>query len=263
MGGGRMDSDDRSGAGVPTSAQIWNYWQGGSEHGFADREAGERWLLSFPGVTDLARSSRAFITRSVRFLAGEAGLDQVLDIGPGLPTANPTHELVERINPHARVGYVDIDQHVLQRYRALLGEQSRHVVLDADMCDPRSVLLRVAESLDLNRPVGLMLMGVLGHAGDEEQVLRVVHDLVGGLASGSYLAIHETVDTDPESVRAAEEYAATGAPPYLLRRPEVVADYFRGLNLVEPGLVPCHQWRPDGAEPAPEHASLCAVGRKP
>ncbi len=263
MGGGRTDSDDRSGAGAPTSAQVWNYWQGGSEHGSAGREAGERGRLAFPGVLDVARSSRAFITRSVRFLVGEAGVDQVLDIGPGLPTANPTHEIVERISPHARVGYVDVDPQVRQRYRELLGEQTRHAVLEADMCDPRSTLLRVAEFFDLNRPVGLMLMGVLGHAGDDEQVLRVVHDLVGGLASGSYLGIHETIDSDPEAARAAEEYAATGAPPYLLRSPDVVADYFRGLDLVDPGLVPCHQWRPDGAEPAPEHFSRCAVGRKP
>lgn len=263
MGGAATDSDDTSGTGTPTSARVWNFWQGGCDHGEVDRAAGERSLLVFPGVADLARSSRAFITRSVRFLAGEAGVQQVLDIGPGLPTENPTHEIVERVNPHARVVYVDNDSQVLGRYRTLLDGQSQHACVDADMCDPQSILRRTRGFLDLDRPVGLMLMGVLGHAGGEEQVLRVVHELVGGLASGSYLAIHETVDTAPGVARATEEYAASGALPYELRSPELVADYFRGLELVEPGLVPCHQWRPDGADPAPENASLCAVGRKP
>ncbi len=263
MDGAPTDSDDPSGTDVPTSARVWNFWQGGCDHGEVDREAGERSEQVFPGVTDLARSSRAFITRSVRFLAREAGIDQVLDIGPGLPTENPTHEIVESTNPNARVVYVDNDSQVLQRYRSLLGKHSRHACLDADMRDPRSILHHTAEFFDLTRPVGLMLMGVLGHAGDEDRVLRVVHELVDGLASGSYLAIHETIDTDPGAARATEEYSASGALPYVLRSPELVADYFRGLDLVEPGLVPCHQWRPHGADPAPEHASLCAVGRKP
>jgi O-methyltransferase involved in polyketide biosynthesis len=247
---------------VPHSARIWNYWLDGKDNYAADREAGEAYLAVFPGITVVARTSRDFLTRAVRYLAADAGLRQFLDIGTGLPTENNTHEVAQRVAPQSRIVYVDNDPLVLAHARALLtsSPEGGCEYLDADIRDPAAIL--AAAALDFTRPVALMLMGIMGHFTDSE-AYPIVTDLMAGLPSGSYLALYDGADTNEAFNRAQQGYNDSGAVPYYLRSPERFERYFEGLELVEPGVVPVPDWRPDpDAEPV-EVYSYCGVGRKP
>ncbi|GAB3691278.1 SAM-dependent methyltransferase [Nocardiopsis oceani] len=227
------------------SARIWNYWMGGKDHYPIDRVAGDQVAASYPEIVDLARSSREFLVRVVNHLAGEAGIRQFLDIGTGMPTANNTHEVAQAVAPECRVVYVDNDPLVLAHARALLVGTPEGVTdyIDADLREPDTILRRAAEALDFDQPVGLMLMGVLGHIPDEE-VLPIVRRLLAALAPGSYLASYDGTNTSEAYNRAIEEGNKHGDVPYLLRSPEEFAARFEGLELLEPGVVPCPEWRP-------------------
>jgi S-adenosyl methyltransferase len=254
---------------VPHSARIWNYWLGGTDNYPVDRAAGEQFRQAFPGIVEVARASRAFHTRAVRYLAGEAGVRQYLDIGAGLPTANNTHEVAQRLAPESRIVYVDNDPLVLAHARVLLTSTPEGATsyVEADLRDPDTILKEAARTLDLGRPTALMLMGSMGHITDDQEAHAVVRRLLGGLPSGSYLALSDGSDTDPAGVEAQERYNQSGAVPYRLRSPERIAGFFEGLELVEPGVVSCPRWRPDPAETAGgPHAEVDAfggVGRKP
>ncbi len=227
------------------SARIWNYWMGGKDHYPIDREAGDAVAAGFPEIVDLARTSREFLVRVVTHLAGEAGIRQFLDVGTGMPTANNTHEVAQAIAPDSRVVYVDNDPLVLAHARALLVGTPEGVTdyIDADLRDPDTILERAARTLDFDQPVALMLMGVLGHVPDDE-VLPVVRRLVDALPSGSYLASYDGTNTSEAYNEAIEVGNKQGAVPYLLRGPDEVAARFEGLELLEPGVVPCPLWRP-------------------
>jgi hypothetical protein len=147
-------------ASVPNSARIWNYWLGGKDNYPVDREAGEQFRAIFPEIVEVARSTRAFLNRAVRYLAGEAGVRQFLDIGTGLPTAENTHEVAQRVAPEPRIVYVDNDPVVLAHARALLtSTEGVTAYVDADLHDPGRILELSAHTLDLNRPVAVMLLG--------------------------------------------------------------------------------------------------------
>jgi hypothetical protein len=247
---------------VPHSARIWNYWLDGKDNYAVDREAGEAYLKVFPEIAVVARTSRDFLTRAVRYLAAEAGMRQFLDIGTGLPTADNVHEVAQRVAPESRIVYVDNDPLVLTHARALLtsSPEGGCEYLDADIRDPAAIL--AAAALDFPRPVALMLMGIMGHFTDSE-AYPIVTDLMAGLPSGSYLALYDGADTNEAFNRAQQGYNDSGAVPYYLRSPERFERYFEGLELVEPGVVPVPDWRPDpDAEPV-EVYSYCGVGRKP
>jgi S-adenosyl methyltransferase len=249
---------------VPHSARIWNYWLGGHDNYAADQEAGDRYRDIFPAITTVARTSRAFLTRAVRYLAAEAGVRQFLDIGTGLPAADNTHEVAQRVAPESKIVYVDNDPLVLAHARALLTSKQHGAVeyLDADLRNPAAILTAATVLLDFTRPVALLLMGILGHFTDEE-VLPVVGRLLAGLPSGSYLALYDGADTNPAFSEAQRGYNLSGAAPYYLRSPGQFERFFEGLELVEPGVVPVQCWRPDrGTEPA-EIYSYCGVGRIP
>jgi hypothetical protein len=252
---------------VPHSARIWNYWLGGKDNFPVDREAGDQYRAVFPGVIDVARSSRQFLGRSIRFLAGEAGITQFLDVGTGLPTADNTHEIAQGVNPAARIVYVDNDPLVLVHARALLVStpEGATAYVDADLRDPDRILVEARGLLDLNRPVALILSGVLGHVPDTGEARSLVTRLLAGLVSGSYLSLNDGTQTvaSAEITQAQDEYNETGAVPYTLRTPEEIAGFFEGLEMVEPGLVSCPLWRPDpGDTPTPVDA-FGGVGRKP
>jgi hypothetical protein len=189
------DPEDTAGAGidttVPHSARIWNYWLGGKDNYAVDREAGDQYVKVFPGIVDVARAGRAFLARAVRYLTLEAGIRQFLDVGTGLPTVDNTHELAQRAAPASRIVYVDNDPLVLAHARALLTSTPEGVTdyIDADMRDPGAVLARAASTLDLGQPVGLMIMGVMGHIPDDDEAQSIVQRLLAGLPSGSYLAL--------------------------------------------------------------------------
>jgi hypothetical protein len=255
---------------VPQSARIWNYWLGGKDYFPVDQAAGDQYIEVFPGIIDIARASRGFLTRAVRYLASEAQVRQFLDVGTGLPTANNTHQVAQRAAPEARIVYVDNDPLVLTHARALLTSTPEGATdyVDADLRDPDKILEAAAATLDFTRPVALMLMGILGHVSDYDEARSIVRRLLDPLPSGSYLTLNDGTNVISKAFEQAQEgYNQSGAVPYILRRPEQIAGFFEGLEMVEPGLVSCPRWRPDPAEPAGHRAAevdaFGGVGRKP
>jgi O-methyltransferase involved in polyketide biosynthesis len=252
---------------VPQTARIWNYWLGGKDNFPVDRQVGDQILEAFPAIVENARASRAFLARTVRYLAGEAGVRQFLDVGTGLPTADNTHQVAQRVAPESRIVYVDNDPIVLTHARALLTStpEGRTAYVDADLRDPDHVLQEAAGTLDFTQPVAIMLMGILGHIADDGQAQTIVERLVGAVPSGSYLAMNDGTDTSEEVVEAARIWNQSANPTYHLRSPDRIARFFDGLELVEPGVVSPPRWRPD---PSPaglpaEIDSACGVARKP
>ncbi|ARQ72093.1 SAM-dependent methyltransferase [Streptomyces marincola] len=252
---------------VPHSARIWNYWLGGTDNYEVDRMAGDQYREAFPGIVDIAQASRAFLARSVRTLVLQGGVRQFLDVGTGLPTADNTHQIAQRVAPESRVVYVDNDPLVLMHAHALLTSTPEGATdyREADLRDPAAILAAAAATLDLSRPVGLVLSGILGHVPRHERAKEIVRRLMEGLPSGSYLSLNEGTDTDETYVRAQAAYNASGAVPYHLRPVERIAEYFDGLDLLEPGVVPVTRWRPDFTVPGdrPGIGQAGGVARKP
>jgi hypothetical protein len=248
---------------VPQTARIWNYLLGGKDNFAVDRAVGDQILVGQPELAENARLSRAFLVRAVRYLAGEAGVRQFLDIGTGLPTANNTHEVAQSVAPDSRIVYVDNDPLVLAHARALLTSKSEGVTsyIDADMHDIDLVLHEAGRTLDFSQPVAVMFMGVLGHIEDDVEAQAMVSKALAAAPSGSYLAVYDGTDTSPEVVEGARLWNQSAALPYHLRSPARLAQLFDGLELVEPGLVSVTRWRPDTE--AREIDQYGAVGRKP
>ncbi|WP_026117234.1 SAM-dependent methyltransferase [Nocardiopsis alkaliphila] len=254
---------------VPHNARIWNYWQGGGDNYPVDREMGERIRSFFPEIVDNAIADRAFLVRTVTHLAREEGVRQFLDIGTGLPTHDNTHEVAQSVAPEARVVYVDNDPSVLAHARALLAgsDQGATDYLDADLREPEAILEAAAGTLDLSRPVALMLLGVINFVADDVEVRAILDRLMAALAPGSFLVVsHPTDDLDP--VRAHQVAAAwneRGTPKLTVRSAAAIEALFDGLELLEPGVVSCSLWRPraveaDEVRPVSEYGG---VARKP
>jgi hypothetical protein len=251
---------------VPHSARVWNYWLGGNDNYAVDREAGDQYKAVFPLIVEVARAQRAYLGRAVSYLVGEVGIRQLIDVGTGLPTVDNTHEVAQRIAPECRIVYVDNDPLVLVHARALLTSSPEGATdyIDADMRNPKAIVDAADRLLDLTSPVGLLFMGVLGHVVDYDEARSIVSHLLDALPSGSYLALADGVDDDPGGRQAEEEYADTGAVPYVLRSSEQIAGFFDGLELVDPGLVSVTRWRPDApVQAGPDLPNLAGVARKP
>jgi hypothetical protein len=250
---------------VPHSARIWNYWLGGTDNYPVDREAGDQYRGVYPQIVDLALASRAFQARAVRFLAGQAGLRQFLDVGAGLPAAGNTHEVAQGIAPHSRVVYVDHDPFVVSHGRSQLSGTPEGFAdyIEADLHQPAEILSAAARVLDFTQPIALVLMGVMGHI-DDESAYPIVRQLLEGLPPASYLALQDGARTSGAFTEAQQGYDDTGAIPYRLRRPEQIAAFFDGLEVVEPGVVPTPHWRPepDQSSPPPDVEAFGGVGRK-
>ena len=253
---------------VPHSARIWNYWLGGKDNYEVDQVAGDQYAKVFPGIVDVARAQRGFLARSIVYLAAEAGIRQFLDVGTGLPTADNTHQVAQRVAPAARIVYVDNDPLVLAHARALLTStpQGATAYIDADVREPGRILKEAARTLDLDRPVTVILSGILGHIADFGEARAIVHGLMSALPPGSYLSLNDgTNAVAPEQYGpAAAGYNGSGAIPYVLRSPGEIASFFDGLELVEPGVVSCPRWRPCPGRggPAADVDAFGGVGRK-
>jgi O-methyltransferase involved in polyketide biosynthesis len=237
----------------PHTARIWNYWLGGGDYYEVDRVAGDRIRELHPDIGEYARADRLFLGRAVRHLVTDAGIRQFLDIGTGLPTADNTHEVAQRLAPDARIVYVDNDPLVLAHARALLTStpEGRTDHLDADLREPETILERAAATLDLSRPVALMLLGVVMFLSDDEDPYGVVRRLMDALPSGSHLVLSHTITSPalPEVDAAVRFWNEHGTPSLTQRTPDEVARFFDGLEVLEPGVVSCSHWR---AEPADE-----------
>jgi hypothetical protein len=257
---------------------MWNYWLGGRDYFAADRTAGEQMNREFPHLAQAARAERAFLVRAVRFLAGPAKIRQFLDVGAGLPAGGNTHEIAQRIAPETGIVYADNDPAVLVHARALLqnpmlASTPEGVVsyVDADLRDVTTVLAGSARTLDLKRPVALILLGVLGHIDDHGAARSITSQLMEALPSGSYLAIADGVAGSGPVEAAQQRYNSAVPVPYHLRRPDQLASFFDGMDLIEPGVVPCPRWKPDvlgtragpDADQLPDEAPVyCGVARK-
>ncbi|MER5553929.1 SAM-dependent methyltransferase [Streptomyces sp. NPDC002793] len=232
--------------GTPHSARVWNYWLGGKDNYEADRQLGASMERLFPQIIDIARASRRFQARAVRYLAGEAGIRQFLDLGTGLPTANATHEVAQSVAPSARVVYVDHDPIVLAHARALLTSSPEGATdyVHADLRDTGAVLREAARTLDLQQPVALMVLSTLGHIADAGEAAALLRGYLGAVPAGSFLMLCDTIETE-ETRAASDEYAGGGAMPYISRPAETVRSFADGLDLVEPGFGSISLWRPE------------------
>lgn len=251
---------------VAHNARVWNYWLGGKDNFDPDRQVGEHVRRMFPVIGDVARADRRFLARAVRFLAGEAGIRQFLDIGTGLPTADNTHDLAQAVAPGSRIVYVDNDPMVLVHARALLTSHPDGATnyIDADIRQPDTILTAAARTLDFSQPVAIMMLGILNFVLDDDEAEAIVRRLVAAVPSGSYLALtHPTVELGGEmNVAAMKFWNENAAPPIRARTGAEIDRFFAGLDLIEPGLVSCSRWRHDADDdvPVPQY---CAVGRKP
>ena len=264
-------TDDPPGPAIDTtvshSARVWNYWLGGKDHYPADRIVGDQVMAMFPDITRLARADRAFLGRAVRYLAGEAGIRQFLDIGTGLPTADNTHQVAQGIAPESRIVYVDNDPLVLVHARALLTSTPEGACdyIDADLRDTGKILAEAARTLDFTQPVALMLLGIVGQIADSDHPGSIIKRLLDALPSGSYLALSDGVSTSETFSEAVRHYNENSASTYHLRSPEQITGFFEDLELVDPGVVPLTRWRPEATSFADsgEVPGMCGVGRKP
>ena len=249
---------------VPHAARIWNYWMGGKDNFAADRAAGDAVAQVYPEIVLMAKHSRRFLIRVVRYLAADAGIRQFLDIGTGLPTMQNTHEVAQAAAAESRIVYVDNDPLVLVHARALMaqaGGKGRTTHVDADYHDPELILAEAAKVLDFSEPIGVMFMGVMGYEPDLTVVSSIVNRVMEATPSGSYLVLWDGTNTTPSVVAGAERLAQSGGVPYILRSPDEIGSLFDGFEMVEPGLVQITRWRPDGDA---EHLDAYgAVARKP
>jgi hypothetical protein len=245
---------------------VWNYLLGGKDNVAADRETGDLILKMFPAIAHQARVQRRFLGRAVRYLAGEAGIRQFLDIGTGLPSANNVHEVAQAQAPESRVVYVDNDPIVLAHARALLTStpEGATAYVDADARDTAKILEAAAEVLDFSQPIAVMSLLVLQYVPDEDRPHEIVSRLMDAVPSGSYLTISDTttdIDTERVTASTAGLNARLGPAQSTLRSRAQIARYFDGLELVEPGIVPMPQWR---TLPNPLVIPVFAgLGRKP
>ena len=248
---------------VPQTARIWNYWLGGTDNFPVDRQVGDQIRQAYPQIVENARASRAFLVRAVGHVTAAAGIRQFLDVGTGLPTADNTHEVAQRIAPESRIVYVDYDPLVLAHARRLLTStpQGTTRYVDADGRDSSRVLSEAAGPLDLRQPVALIMSGILGHVPDDDEAVTMVQEYLTALAPGSYLIALDGSRSERhgEAERIWNEQAN---PPYVLRSRTQFSRFFDGLELLEPGVTTAPQWRPT-TDDAPPLEVVCGVGRKP
>ncbi|MET8122609.1 SAM-dependent methyltransferase [Micromonospora sp. NPDC005189] len=261
---------------IPSVARVYDFFLGGKDNFEVDRKVAEQALRITPDGPEAGQANRAFLRRVIRFLVTEAGIDQFLDIGSGLPTQGNVHEVATEQNPKAQVVYVDNDPIVLAHGRALLAAEGTATVIQADVRAPQEILNHpeVRRFLDSGRPIGLLLFAILHHLGDDDDPRAVAAALIDALPSGSYVAIshfRDPAERDPEGSRKAREVErvfneSLGTGRW--RTDEEILSFADGLTLLEPGLVPLAEWRPEPGTPAAKqtdtyHTFVGLLARKP
>jgi O-methyltransferase involved in polyketide biosynthesis len=253
---------------VAHPARIYDYWLGGKDNFAADRRAAEEVLAVMPIMAQAARTVRLFLASVVHHLAADLGIRQFLDIGTGLPTANNTHQVAQHVAPQSRIVYVDNDPIVLSHARALLNSApaGRCTYVDADARDADKILAEASATLDFTRPVAVMMLGLLHFIQDSDDPYSLTARYMDAVPSGSYLAVsHASSDIEAEQQSAAARaYNAQSATAITLRSRAEVARFFRGLDLVPPGITPLGQWSPGAKQAAPGRLpTYTALARKP
>ncbi len=253
--------------GVAHIARVYDYWLGGKDNFAADREAARQAVAANPGLLAGVRANRAFLARVVRSLAQDHGIRQFLDIGTGIPTANNTHEVAQSVVPDARIVYVDNDPVVLSHARALLasGPEGAADYIDADLRDTATIIKGAARTLDLSRPVAVLLLLVLHLIPDEDDPYAIVRALMAAVPAGSFLVLtHPAADIEAESMaEMARRLNRLVAQKGTMRDNAQILRFFDGLELVDPGLVQPQHWRPAGPVHSAPVTAWSGVARKP
>jgi hypothetical protein len=249
-------------------ARVLDYFLGGKDHFEADRIAGDEAIAHLPDLAASVQTARAFLGRAIRFLAAERGIRQFLDLGTGMPSASSTHEVAQGVAPESRVVYVANDPMVLAHARALLtsSHEGRCAYVDADIRDPEKILNTAAEVLDLTEPVAVLLQAVLPFVPDDDDPHGIVRRLMIALPAGSYLVVsHLAADIQAAAMAnmasRLNELMAQRVKP---RSKAEVTAFFDGLEMVEPGVIRCPEWRPDRPEDAAGKSTMWGgVAQKP
>jgi hypothetical protein len=230
----------------PHVSRVYDYLLGGKDNYAADRAVADQMIAALPALQVGVRAQRDVLGRVVRYLVGEAGVRQLLDIGSGLPTADNVHEIAQRIDPATRVVYVDNDPVVLSHARALLADDEATFVADGDLRDPAAILAApaVRDHLDWDQPVGLLMCGILHYILDEEDPATLTGTLYRALPPGSYVFIHHLLDTEDPATATLQEQMRAGLGRAQFRTMAQIRKLFDGLELVDPGVVPVPDWRP-------------------
>jgi hypothetical protein len=247
-------------------ARRYDYWLGGKDNFAADRASAHAIEAIYPHIRTTAVENRRFLHRAVTHLARDRGVTQFLDIGIGLPTADNTHQIAQRHQPAARIVYVDNDPLVLVHARALLTStpEGRTAYLHGDLNQPETILQHadLIGTVDLDRPVALLLVAVLHFLADTQHAYDVVHTLAAALAPGSYLVVsHATYDVLPPAT--AEQLATADVPgrgTFTARTRTEIARFLGGLTVLPPGLTVVSRWRPDPGTALPADHEVAAYG---
>ena len=254
---------------VPSAARIYDYLLGGKDNYPADRKVGEAFIAALPSVRVAVQWNRAFLRRVVRYMVHEMGITQIIDVGAGLPTVGPTHEVAREVNENARVVYVDRDPVVLAHARDMLQGLSNVTIIQQDMFEPAEILADpdLLSLIDFSQPVGLMYLSVLHFAPDSVDPAGMIARMLSSFPGGSQVAIsHLTSDIGPEVAVTQREMQNTPDQVWPRTRAEIL-DLVAGLDLVEPGLVWIPQWRPDPGAIMPENVAeaiyYAMAARKP
>ncbi|WP_218920646.1 SAM-dependent methyltransferase [Lentzea guizhouensis] len=249
----------------PSVARMYDYYLGGSHNFEADRAAAKQVEQIFPAIAQSAGANRSFLRRAVRHLVAQ-GVDQFLDLGSGIPTVGNVHEIAQQDNPDARVVYVDFEPVAVAHANALLADNSHAIALQADLRTPATVLKGAREVLDFDRPVAVLIIAALHFVPDSDDPYGAVAEYMSAFPSGSYLAIthgtHDdiTPEEKAEAARVMAVYKNTDNQISIRNRAEV-GRFFEGMEMLEPGIVPVNEWRPDSYE---DRISIYgAVARKP
>ena len=257
----------------PNIARVYDAFLGGKDNFAADRQVVESVRRISPDAPAVARANRSFLRRVVRYLTGEAGMTQLLDIGSGLPTPGNVHEVAHELNPGVRTVYVDNDPVVHMHGQALLADRLTTEVVTADVRRPAEIVghPEIRGFLDFSEPIGLLLVAVMHHVDDEDEPDAIMAALRGALPHGSYLAISSFARPGPEHpeeqgvTREVERIFHDQLGTGYWRPADVIRGWFGDWTMVEPGLVPLSQWRPDAVRDVPSpltHGLIGGVARK-
>lgn len=260
MGSGRpAGGGNHAGAKPATAARMYDYYLGGIHNFPADRQAADAIIAMFPRTRMAAQVNRAFLRRAVTFLC-RMGVNQFLDIGSGIPTEGNVHEIAQQVNPQARVVYVDIDPVAVAESQEMLEGNKLAIAVQGDARHPAAILEhpQVLKQLDFGQPIAVLLVAVLHFVSDDRQARELVRQLVDGVSEGSYLAVTHLIDeTTPDFTRSDDlkrvhdVYHRQTSTMLRMRTRAQIREYFEGLELVDPGVVPVWEWRPTPDDPFP------------
>ncbi len=254
---------------IPSAARVYDYLRGGKDNYRADRELAESMLARLPNLRLALRWNHAFLRRVVRYLVGDAGIQQIIEVGPGLPTTDNTHEIAQEIAPRARVVYVDHDPVVLAHARDMLNGIANTAIIEQDLLAPDQILADpvLRGLIDFGEPVAFLFLSVLDFISDEDDPAALIARLLDPFPAGSHVAIsHATPDAVPEVSDAARVFDRATEQAHVRSRADV-AKLSAGLEIIEPGLVWPPEWRPDPGHAVPANAAesyyCVVVARKP